>query len=231
MGSKLRIPPPPRAHACSLLPLFAIHQGKKKRKTSMKTSAAAAIFLSVAIIPAIVTDAARNRLKVSEGDINFKIFSFDDGRSRPYQINFWTSDTGSSRFKFDQAGRVTYIKASSEKYVVRYKSNGSLRRLVRKDSGARTLLLSYADEAGYEHHLEGDAIVHENRRLYACDDCEYTWDTICGDGIPSVCDLVGHASLGATGTFAVDIVCEMLGSVCNDTSADTACDGQCIDGE
>lgn len=140
------------------------------------------VFTLLATITA--THGAKERMTVTEGSIKFKVDNYDDGRNRPYQVKFTTDDVF-SRYKFEPDGLIRYIKAGTEKYRVVYRSDGSLRRVKRTDSGAR-MLAEFGEEGDLEDFSEeGTEFAH--RRLYACDDCEIAWNAVCGVGITSLC--------------------------------------------
>lgn len=79
---------------------------------------------------------------------------------------------------------------------------------------------------------EGSPMGVEHRRLYACSDCEETWDILCGQGLDTVCDLVDYGDpFGNTAEASISTMCQHFGSACSELSALEACEDQCEDGE
>lgn len=200
--------------------------------------AKALCLLGVLASTAKLTRAAQEEVRVEEDGITFRVGRFDDGRTNLYALDFWVSGLKMSRYRFNVNGRVGYIRATAERYVVRYYGNGSLREVDRKDTGGRMLL---ADENAEEAQLELEDLNEENdvlfdhRRLYACEDCVSAWDAICTGGVSSICNLLGNDALGTAADTSIEIVCETFVNVCARLSAEEGCDGQCtppvIEGE
>lgn len=66
-----------------------------------------------------VSNAVRETLSVTEGGIEFNIVGYDDGRNKPYRLQFHQEDTR-SLFMFNSAAQVTNIKVGEdERYKVR----------------------------------------------------------------------------------------------------------------
>lgn len=66
------------------------------------------------------------------------------------------------------------------------------------------------------------------RRLYDCVDCEQTWDTLCDQGLETVCDLEDYGSLfGSSAEVSIRLFCDNFSSVCARFSASDVCDGEC----
>ena len=166
------------------------------------------------------THAAKETMTVTEDDITFTVGRFDDGRSKPYVINF-DNDGDSSKYTFNTDGFVTNIKVGTERYRVVYRTNGDLRRVRRTDSGARLL-----ETEGIEE-VDEDGMF-ERRRLYACNDCEDAWDAVCDEGVPSVCSIVGYGSpLTDAATASMETLCESFGNACSQSGGAEACVDQC----
>lgn len=189
-----------------------------------------------------MTQALRETNKATWDGIKFKIMNFDDGRPTPYVIMF-TSDEVKSVYRFDAAGVILKVVADSERYKIVYNSRGELVNVRRRDSGvtrSRTLIASEehvvvaATNAGSGGEgKRGDIAIehHGRRRLYACDDCENTWDLLCDTGLPPVCALqTEYGSVFDTlGAASIDTMCSTFASACGGISAFDACDGQCED--
>ena len=181
-------------------------------------------------------EAARESMAVEADGIIFSVERYDDGRSKPYRVSF-TEDGVESTYRFNTAGFVTNIVVGSEKYRVRYESNGDLSEVRRTPSGRRGLLVGVEGQnevAGDGLLVGGDGqgvkLVDEtHRRLYACDDCVEAWDAVCDDGVPSLCDLVdyGHPIKSAA-EASIATMCNVMGGVaCSSSGGAEACLGQC----
>lgn len=194
-----------------------------------QAAAPASLFLGLLSGPTIFAEANEDLLLLSiRGDgITFDVIRFDDGRNRPYHVSFEKKDV-SSTFEFDEAGYIEFIEAGTEEYAVRYKSNGSFRKVIRKDAGDVRMLLEKNEEELFLNGSEGSFTSEgQQRRFNACDDCEDAWTLVCGNGISTVCDLVDNSVLGSLGTSSVATMCDTFEDLCASTSAESACDGQC----
>lgn len=101
-----------------------------------------------------------------------------------------------------------------------YKSDGDLKRVKLTSSGRRKL-------EGKDFAQQGD-VFERHRRLYACSECERNWDTVCDEGVPTVCNLVGYgAPILAAGEAAISTMCETFGNACSRAGGVEACAGQC----
>lgn len=197
----------------------------------MKRSASAAISLLLGLLAGTTEVDARDDFLVEEDGIVFDVRRFDDGRSRPYHLQFSLDDIDVVKYTFSDEGRIMWVKADTEKYAVKYKSNGSFKKIVRRDSGARMLLGDErAEEAEFDQEDidEEHGVTFDHRRLYPCADCGETWNILCDGGVQSICDVVGNDVFGAKGGESVSIACETLGSACARLSANEACEDQCI---
>lgn len=218
-----------------MLDIFAAHSGPRWDTENIETmnqrgaGAFALLLLGLSSGPAVFTE-ARERVTVRADGIRFFVSRYE-GRTKPYGVRFSTSATGLADFRFKEDGKVDYIRVDTEKYVVRYRvSNGRLRKVIRKDSGAR-MLEGEEDLEDYMEDAEEGAADLGHRSLYACGDCEDKWNAVCGEGIRTVCDLIDHPSLGTKGVAAVDVMCNSFASACESESAEAVCEGECIDGE
>lgn len=188
-------------------------------------ASAASISLGLLLFGAVLFTDAVEKIKIEIEDIVFKVksYHFDENPSIPIVVIFLTEDVGRSKYSFDADLRIKKFIAGSEKYVVRYKADGTLRGVVRKDSGARVLLSEEEEE-----YQDVVTVLQQRRLHYPCDDCEADWNDLCGIGIPTVCSLDGHASLGDSGISSVATLCHTFGASCSHLSGDNACDGQCV---
>lgn len=65
-----------------------------------------------------VSDAARETVLTTEAGITFIGVRYDDGRNKPYRIEFRQDDTR-SLYMFNSASQVTDIEVGPERYKVR----------------------------------------------------------------------------------------------------------------
>lgn len=174
--------------------------------------------------------AARERMTVEEGGITFKVNSFDDDRSNPYNVMFRAYDGAAlSKFRFDAAGKVAKINVGTERYEVLYTSDGNLDKVQLRSSTRRALAEEMQFGADGPVHFPG-ATLEYRRRLYACSDCEKAWDKVCDVGVPTVCHLVGYDSPVLDATAAsISMMCDTFGRVCSRYTSVEACAGQCVD--
>ena len=189
----------------------------------------------------VVTEAGWNQISIRDGGINFKVRRYDDGRAIPYRLIF-TANNIKSNYAIRVDGRVNQLKAGTEKCKVRYTGDGSIRKVVRKDNGARMLWhdeLDKEDFSDMEDPIDEDVPFEdmsstEYRRLassYACEDCEEAWNVVCGPALAYICELADNAVFGTTGAQSVEIACDQFGNLCDSLSADVACDGHCVEGK
>lgn len=178
-------------------------------------------------------NATKHSSEVTYEDVTFNIAYFDDGRKRPYRVRF-KEDVVVHRFFFKRRNiLVKLIKSGTEKYRVFHRSRSPI-RVDRRDSGARMLLDDVEDEENEDEETPLGAWGPHQRRLYACEDCEATWQTLCETsalqgGVGSVCELVDFyddpiAELGQEG---IDIMCDKFIGACDFFSPADACAGQC----
>lgn len=216
--------------SCLCLPIKYSAAHRTQQISTMKNLAATALlFVSSSLGPAVLTEAATEKVVVREDGIKFFVRRFE-GKSKPYRVRFSTSTTDRSDFWFKEDGSVNSIKAGTEKYVVRYRSSGALRTVLRKDSGAR-MLVDEEELDAYMTEAEESAFDLAHRSLYYCDDCEEKWNAVCGQGISTVCNVMDHSSLGTKGAAAVEIMCNTFGSACESISAEKVCRNRCVQGE
>lgn len=142
---------------------------------------------------------------------------------------------GSAAYQCRQSGASYFVWSSFRKIPqVVYAAGGRIRRVIQTSSGRRELL---EDEGEYDVDMQvldtGTMARPRRRLLYSCDDCEETWDTVCEQGIPSVCNVVGYGSPFSTeANAAIEVMCSTLGNACAGSTGDEVCDGQCVgDGE
>lgn len=123
---------------------------------------------------------------------------------------------------------------------------GSAVRLIVKDStelqdtlklrtemsfGSRVTVIA-EDSNELEDAFDEEDVTPQHRRLYACSECEETWDIFCGQGLDTVCDLVGYGDpFSNLAEASVSTMCEHFGSACSGLSALEACQDQCEDGK
>ncbi|CAM9708474.1 unnamed protein product [Ascophyllum nodosum] len=187
----------------------------------------------------VVTEAGWNQISINDSGINFTVRRYDDGRAVPYQLIFKANNIKST-YDIRVDGSVHLLKAGKEKYEVRYNGDGSIKKVVRQDNGARMLWhdeLDKEDFSALEDPIDEDIPLEdmfstEYRRLtssYACEDCEEAWDVVCGPALAYICELTGNAVLGTAGAQSVEIACDQFGNLCDSLSADEACKGHCVE--
>lgn len=206
----------------------------------MKTSSVAPLFLGLWSLGSPCAEALQMAVKEPRSGTTFKISKFDDGRNTPYRVYFWDDALRGSSYRFDDAGDLACIRVGREVYYDIQKNGaagGSTNTsFARKDVGGRMLFgEGEAGERGGHAHLsqyaEADGTKgSRHRRLDDCTDCEVAWNAVCDTGLPEVCGMVGHPSLGDAGISSLGKMCSGFGSLCSSLSADAACDGQCLDG-
>ncbi|CAM9719729.1 unnamed protein product [Ascophyllum nodosum] len=162
-------------------------------------------------------------IEVEADETNFEI-SYEAGSDKPYRIVF-TEDGVKSVFMFGESGCVTTMEVGSEVYDVEDPDDGDDVTVKLKSSTRRLHSENHTnrEDKGEDQHR------FDSRRLYACDDCETTWDVVCDEGVPCVCNLRDFgAPLSAAAEHAVETLCEKFGNACSTDGGEEACDGQCI---
>ena len=204
------------------------------------STASTATLLGLLTGTVVVTEAGWNQIRINDSGMNFKVRRYDDGRVVPYRLIFKENNI-ESNYVIRVDGSVNQLKAGTEKYRVKYNGDGSIKKVVRKDNGARMLWhdeLDKEDFSDMEDPIDEDVPLEdmpstEYRRLvssYACEDCEEAWNVVCGPALAYICELTGNAVLGTTGAQSVEIACDQFGNLCDSLSADVACDGHCVEG-
>lgn len=174
------------------------------------------IFGLVAGIPA--ASAQTGSITVSSDDISFVIDHYNDGRTSPNKVTM-TGFGSTSVYAFAKDGFIAEIKAEDELYNVVYKNDGKLNKVKRISPGRK---LADADGA-----IENSPFA-VRRRLYGCEDCEQTWETVCGKGVETVCNLEGYGEpFLSAGVASIGVFCDTLGSICSQRTASIVCDGGC----
>lgn len=202
---------------------------------SVMTSALAAL---MACCP--FTLATKETMEVTQSGKTFTVDWYDDGRSNPYKVRF-TKNSVSSVYTFDSSGRLKKLKAGSGKYKFNWESITSD---VTVKSGAESMTLNAGSrmlgidiqEKNVMHEVDAETTSLGHRRLYECDDCEETWETLCDNGIYTVCFWVPY--LETLGFFwssdakaSMKTMCTKFGNACDALPPSDACNGWCTDGE
>lgn len=193
------------------------------------THVAQASLLLTLIARGVEVEAAREMIFFKEQGTDFRIDWWDDDRSEPYEVHFTTYDV-SSVYTFDASGGLTTLKTSGVLYTFDMDvetANGTpgiQSSSSSSDVGSRKLLLPH-------HEAVEEVAGYGGRRLYACTDCEETWDTLCDNGLVDVCDWVELLPSVFTKDAQISllIVCSAFGAECK-MSASSVCDGQCTEG-
>lgn len=166
------------------------------------------------------------KLQVLESGITFNLAFRGKDYTKPYRMKF-IEDGVRSVYKFQASGCVTDVKVGSERYTPVYDSSADLIDVVRTK---RRNLAEYEDiEAD---NFDGEALFG-NRRLFACEDCVDTWDALCDEGAPCVCDMLNFKSnLSRVAEKSIKTICEKFGSgPCSDFGGPETCAGQCVSEE
>ena len=162
---------------------------------------------------------------VTHDGITFEIVRYRHGRS---SVSFEDDDI-SSEYIYNFAGYVATIEAGSEEYKVEYDSDGDVDDVERRDDRrTRALRVSNFQDEYVEGVLE-DIEELRRRKAKTCEDCKEAWDTVCGDGLESLCDLQEKygSEFGPLGEESIDTMCTTFASACDDNSEREACEDQC----
>lgn len=173
--------------------------------------------------------------------VDYVVDRYDDLGEPSFEVTFNDFDF-TSVYEFDLNGFVKILSADNERYRFLYRSNGNLRRV---------RLLSSRRQLGEEEEIEGDVpdmvqvdetdpavmgVLGETtpapgfrRRLFEdCGACLQTWDTVCDNGVATVCNLQDYGSpILSTGEVSIDVFCNDFGTLCNDLTADYVCQAEC----
>ena len=92
----------------------------------------------------------------------------------------------------------------------------------RVDYGSRAL----AGEGDNAEDASERAAMMRRHLTETCEDCEKAWDTVCGDGLTSLCYLEeGYGSVfGPMATESIETMCSTFWSACAGTSAGDVCE-------
>ena len=176
----------------------------------------------------IFAAAGKEKLVVKDGGVTFTVVTFDDGRSKPYHINFKVDDIRSF-YAFGEEGDVTLVKVGASKYQVN--DTGVIGRKLGSETKQSLVLPTASVLVEDNHELEtlfdeGPSL--ERRRLYACSECEDTWDVMCGQGLQTVCELVGYGSpFDAEAGASIATLCDDFGDACSSRTGEDGCRDQC----
>lgn len=200
--------------------------------TTAQAGFAAAVLLLAAAFPATQATPLWEKLQATEEDVSFNVGFRDGGYTKPYRMKF-IEDGVRSVYKFTADGCVSNIKVGSERYEPIFdNSNGDVTGVVQTSTSGRRNLFEVAEDGEEDAEEEEVVSVLGRRRLYECDDCVDTWDAVCDEGVPCVCELLNFASeLSDAAEKSMTTVCETFGSACSGSSGSEACDGQCEGGE
>ena len=196
------------------------------RNTAMKTPAVALTVslllcsLSVGISSGNDTDTNCPPATVTRDDTMFEIVHYRHGRSGVSFEN--DAHVWSSEYIFNKAGYVATITAGSEEYKVEYDDQGDVEDVRRVDYGSRAL----AGEGDNAEDASERAAMMRRHLTETCEDCEKAWDTVCGDGLTSLCYLEeGYGSVfGPMATESIETMCSTFWSACAGTSAGDVCE-------
>ena len=178
---------------------------------------------SVGIFSANHADATSSPVTVTRNDTRFEISRYRSGRSG---VSFGNDKHDSpSEYIFNEAGYVATITAGSEQYKVVYDNHGVVEDMQRVDYRSRAL----AGEGDNAKDSSESATMMRRRLGITCEDCEKAWDTVCGDGLMSLCDIEKSfgSVFGPLATESVETMCSTFLSACADTSAGDVCEDRC----
>eukprot|EP00904_Undaria_pinnatifida_P013068 jgi/Undpi1/8892/HiC_scaffold_25.g11354.m1 len=179
--------------------------------------------------------------------VKFRIYWWDDGRDEPYRMAF-TKRGIYSAYTFNKNGKLKSITVEGEEQTF-----STSRKLIAtaEDNAARKLLTVQEDQdeemttlsegiasrslTTMQEDLEVDEteLNQENhrRRLYACSDCENSWDTMCDRGLGDVCGVVAWGGLTGDAKNAVKLFCTKFNKECDAAYAngETPCADDCTE--
>lgn len=177
------------------------------------------VFLAIV---SVEVEASWQKLQVKGDGIEFDLGFESCGGTNTYQMEF-AEDGVQSVYTFQADGCVTSVEVGSERYEPVYDSSADLVDVVQKKR--RSLAEGKEEYGGW---FDGGA-VFGNRRLSVCDDCIDTWDALCDEGAPCVCELLKFESnLSEVAKKSITTMCEKFGGgLCSDSGGAEICAGQC----
>ena len=138
-------------------------------------------------------------------------------------------DTGAPcEIIYNIAGYLATITAGSEEYKIIYHDNGDMVDVERRDEGSGVRRLKHGKEVYLE--IEPQSIGVERRHeAVTCRDCEKGWNTVCGVGLASFCELKqGYwAVFGLLARSAIKTMCGTFSRACRVHSARAVCLERC----
>ncbi|CAN0547173.1 unnamed protein product, partial [Laminaria digitata] len=167
-------------------------------------------------------DDAKSPPTVTRDDITFEIARYRRGRSG---VSFEDDNHVSSEYIYNKAGYVATISAGSEEYKIVYDDHGVVEDVRRDDYGSRALT-GEPDGDTEDVSASDSATFLWRKEAVMCEDCAAAWDTVCGDGLLSLCELEeSYGSVfGKEGAESVDTMCSTFLSACSHTSVGTVCE-------
>ena len=189
----------------------------------MKTSTVAqtAFLLALAAGPGSAT---RYSTTVKNFGVKFKVLWWDDGRDEPYRMAY-TKKGIYSVFKFNAMGELQSITVEGED-----QNFSTSRKLIAAPKGSESSKVVDMQENVEADERELDQ-EHHRRRLYACSDCENTWNTLCNTGLADVCAVWSSGALKGDAKTAVKLFCKKFNKECDAASAEETCADDCTEGE
>lgn len=169
--------------------------------------------------------------------IDYVIDRYDVNGVPSYEVSF--DDSGfTSTYEIDRRGFVTTIYAGTESYRMSYRPNNDKLRNVFRLSSRRQLEEGHdsADVAHVDETVrstlgvagETASALGARRRLLICDECVKTWETVCDNGVDTVCALKGFGSpILSSGEVSIGVFCKDFGAVCRQHTADKVCEDEC----
>lgn len=157
------------------------------------------------------------QIELAEGDVNFKITYFGDGRTTPYRMYFWEKSLTGSSFRFDEDGDVVYFKAGSKVYHDRKEmKDGSVAFMSKPEMKNKGH--SKADDSPMDDEVFAN---------FDCDKCTAALSTVCESGLPAFCDKLDPQCLHRDGYSSVSILCNNFRRACTTWAVD--CEDVCTE--
>eukprot|EP00904_Undaria_pinnatifida_P013069 jgi/Undpi1/8893/HiC_scaffold_25.g11355.m1 len=187
----------------------------------MKTSTVAqtAFLLALAAGPGSAT---RYSTTVKNFGVKFKVLWWDDGRDEPYRMAY-TKRGIYSVFNFNAMGELQSITVEGEEQTF-----STSRKLIATPKGSESSKVVDMQENVEADERELDQ-EHHRRRLYACSDCENTWNTLCNTGLADVCAVWSSGALKGDAKTAVKLFCKKFNKECDAASAEETCADDCTE--
>ena len=233
--------------------LLLLQDHLARMKTAMVATFAAPVLCGLLAALPTPSSAQTSTITVPFDGVDYVIDVYDAGSDTTYAVTF--TDSGfESVYEFDHEGMVTAITAKKEEYSIIYRNNGNLkkvnlvawrRQLGDASEGANNMDLGLdqttllgrgfvelapagSDTRGETKPFEKNSSPAGSRRLDECDDCVYMWDTLCDQGVETVCNLDGYGKpFLPNAETSIEGFCSNFAGMCNDNTAGDVCEDEC----